>query len=91
VDGVKLLAEKSEQASAEAERMASKYPAKTEYLERQIAGIQTIARKQDEKLEKQTTNTRIARADVERAKRTVTTDTGADDLCTKLADLGHPC
>ncbi len=87
----KLLAEKSEKTSFESEKKAAEFAAKTEYLEGQMANIKTIARRQDEQLEKQNTNTRSARGDVERAKRTGSIDTGADELCTKLAGLGHPC
>lgn len=75
----------------DAELRAAKYKQKIEYLIQQIDEIQTIARKQDEELEKINGNTARVRGDVERAKRTRSIDANADELCAKLAELGHGC
>ena len=91
VDNAKQNAERSAQAAAEKETAAAEFRQKTEYLERQLTEIQTIARKQDEQLEKLNTNTRGARADVDRARRTRTIAATAAELCQKLAELGHGC
>ena len=73
------------------EMEAAGYKQKIEYLEGKLAEIQTIARKQDEELEKLNTNTHSARTDVDRARRTSSITADADELCQKLAELGHAC
>ncbi|CAN5486178.1 hypothetical protein BH10ACI3_BH10ACI3_23140 [soil metagenome] len=90
-EAAKEVAEGSRQAAEKKEIEAAAYKQKIEYLERHLTDIQTTARKQDEKLEKQITNSRNARVDVERSKRTRTIDANTAELCAKLAELGHPC
>lgn len=80
-----------QKAAAEKELDAARYREKTEYLERRLAEITTNTRKQDEQLEKLSTDTRDARARVARARGLSSTTTGPDELCKKLADAGHPC
>lgn len=82
--------EKQTQAAAR-ELEAAEYKQKSEYLEQQLADIQTNKRKQDEKLERSITNARLARGDVERAKRSRTIPAQTVELCAKLAELGHAC
>lgn len=91
VRDAKQAAADSQQIADEKEKEASIYKAKIEYLEQQIADSQTTARRQDEKLKTQTTNTARARADVERSRSVRSIDTGVNELCAKLAELGHPC
>jgi len=87
----KRSAAASQQLADDREKEANIYKEKSEYLERQIAGSSAAARRQDEKIKTQTTNTARARADVERARGVRTIDTNTDELCAKLARLGHPC
>ena len=78
-------------AAAQLESQAAEYKAKTEYLEQQIADINAIATKQNDELEKLSKTTDSARRDVERARNIRSVAATADQLCAKLADLGHPC
>lgn len=89
-DAKQAAAEKQDQAAA-IELDAAEYKQKIEYLEQQLAEIQLKTRKQDEKLERTTINSRDARDRVERAKRAWTIDATAAELCAKLAELGHAC
>ena len=89
-DAKQAAGEKETQAAAK-EIEAAQYKQKIEYLEHQLADIQTKTRKQDEKLEKAGNNSRNARDRVERAKRTRSIDADAAELCAKLAELGHAC
>lgn len=91
IESAKADAVKSQAAADEMEKQAAAYAAKTEYLEQKLADIKAIARKQDEELEKLNANTNSARADVERARRIRTAAANADELCAKLAELGHRC
>lgn len=91
VTEVKTVADASQEAASMKEIEAAEYKQKIEYLEYQLTLIQTIARKQDEELEKLNTNSRTARDGVERAKRTRAINATADELCAKLAELGYPC
>ena len=91
VEETKQLAEGRRQLAEKREIEAAGYKQKIEYLEKQLAEIQTHARKQDEKLEKLSVNSGDARRDVERAKRTRTSNTDAAELCGKLGELGHNC
>jgi hypothetical protein len=78
-------------AADEKEKEAAGYKAKTEYLESNLSEIRSIARKQNEELENLNSNTNSARADVERARRVRTIAATAEELCERLAELGHPC
>lgn len=82
--------EKRSQADAK-ETQAAEYKQKIDYLEQQLADTQVRTRRQDEKLERSITNTRLARGRVERAKRSRTIPTQTVELCAKLAELGHAC
>ncbi len=81
----------SERLAASSEQKAAEYKQKIEYLERQISDIQTIARKQDEELEKLNIYSGRARRDVAGASRTRSIATTENELCAKLAELGHGC
>ena len=91
VEDAKREANSSQQSAVRKEIEAAEYRQKTEYLEQQLTEIQTIARKQDDELEKLNINTRGAHADVDRSRRTRSITATADELCAKLAELEHPC
>ncbi|MBK8466120.1 MAG: hypothetical protein IPL32_09835 [Chloracidobacterium sp.] len=89
-DAKQTASEKQDQAAAK-EIEAAEYKQKIEFLEQQLADIQTNTRKQDEKLEKATNSSRNARGGVERAKRTRAGQANTAELCAKLAEIGHSC
>jgi DNA-binding helix-hairpin-helix protein with protein kinase domain len=91
VNAAKQQARASEESAAAAEMQAAGYKQKTEYLETQIAEIGSIARRQDEELEKVSGDVGNARRDVERARKPRAIDANSDELCRKLAELGYPC
>jgi chromosome segregation ATPase len=91
VETAKAAAAEKQTAAAQLETRAAEYKAKTEYLEQQIAEINAIATKQNEELEKLSKTTDSARRDVERTRNIRSVAATADQLCAKLADLGHPC
>ena len=91
VDRAKQNADLSAQTATAKEIEATEYKAKIEYLERQLTEIQTIARKQDDELEKLNVNSRGAHDNVDRARRTRSIAATADELCKKLAEIGHGC
>lgn len=87
----KQAVQTADKLAAEREIEAAAYKQKIEYLESNLTEIQTTARKQDEELEKLNINSRDARNNVERTRRTHTIDTTAAELCAKLAEVGHGC
>lgn len=87
----KQAVQTADKLAATREIEAAAYKKKIEYLESNLTEIQTIARKQDEELEKLNTNSRDARTNVERARRIRSIDTTANELCTKLAEVGRGC
>ena len=87
----KAIAVEKQSIADDREKQAAEYKAKTEYLEQQIAEINAIATKQNEELEKLSKTTDSARRDVERTRNIRSVAATADQLCAKLADLGHPC
>lgn len=91
VETAKRLAVGSQRLAAEKETEAAEFKQKTEYLDRQLADIQTIARRQDEELKALNNNSGRARSDVDRARRTRSITATTDELCKKLAELGHAC
>ena len=91
IETAKSLAAEKQTAADQLEQQADQYKAKTEYLEQQLAQIQAMAKKQDEELESLSKTTNSARADVDRARRVRSVATTADQLCAKLAELGHGC
>jgi predicted RNase H-like nuclease (RuvC/YqgF family) len=91
VDDARSIAAEKQSAADALEDAANEYKAKNEYLEQQIAALRATARKQDEELETLSKTTDSARADVDRARRVQSVATTAEQLCAKLADLGHPC
>ena len=91
VESAKRQARVSEEEAAAAESAAGEYRKKIEYLEGELAAIGQIARRQDEELEKIGGDVNAARRDVERARSIRAIDATADELCAKLAELGHGC
>ena len=91
VDSAKQQARASEHNAVAAESAAGEYRKKIEYLEAEIEAIGGIARRQDEELEKMAGDVGAARRDVERARSVRSIGATADELCAKLAELGHPC
>lgn len=90
-EAAKQAAFVSHRSAAAKEIEAAEYKQKIEYLERQLVEIQTIARRQDEELEKLNVNSGRARSDLERARSTRSIAATAGELCAKLAELGHAC
>lgn len=84
-------AEIQEQHAAELEMQSRKYEEKIVYLETNLAELKTLAKKQDEELKNIETTTGRARADVERARRISSAAATAEEVCRKLAELGHAC
>ena len=85
------IAETADKLAATREIEAAEYKQKIAYLESQLTETANQARKQDEHLEKLNTNSRDARRNVERARRTRPTTTTDTELCQKLAEVGHGC
>ncbi len=91
VETAKTEAAAKQAAADEKEKEAAAYRKKIEYLEANLAEIKSIARKQDEELEKLNANSAGARGRVERARRVRAIAATADELCERLEELGHPC
>ena len=91
VESAKRQARADEEAASAAESAAGEYRKKIEYLEAEIDAISGIARRQNEDLGKINGDVGAAKRDVERARSIRAIDTTADELCAKLAELGHPC
>ena len=91
VESARQQANANEEAARAAEMSAAEYKRKIEHLEGEIDAIGRIARRQDEELEKIDADVGGARRDVLRARSVRSIDANADELCGKLAELGHPC
>ncbi|MEP7075394.1 MAG: hypothetical protein ABI878_06255 [Acidobacteriota bacterium] len=91
VESAKARADAKTKAADEMEKQSAVYAAKTGYLEQKLAEIQAIARKQDEQLEKINVDTNAARTSAGRARSVRAIASTADDLCAKLAEVGHGC
>jgi len=87
----KQAVQTADKLAAAREIEAAAYKQKLEYLENNLTEIQTIARKQDEELEKLNINGRDARSNLERTRRLRSIDTTAAELCAKLAEVGRGC
>jgi hypothetical protein len=90
VDRAKQTAD-MEQRSQTAEAKAGEYIKKIEYLEGELSAIGQIARRQDEELKTISGDVGNARRDVERARGIRAIDITTDELCARLANLGHGC
>jgi predicted RNase H-like nuclease (RuvC/YqgF family) len=86
-----VIAAQKEKLAGELEAKARVYEEKIAYLESNLAELKTLARKQDEELKNIEITTGRARADVERVRSIRSAAATADEVCRKLADLGHPC
>ena len=91
VETAKQTAAEKEKLAAQKENEAARYKEKNEYLEKQIAELQATARKQDEEVESSKTNTAAARRNVDRARGIRSGVSTKDELCRKLAEVGHGC
>ena len=91
VEAARDAASTSERLAVVSEQKAAEYKQKTEYLEGKLTEIQTIARKQDDELEKLSINSLDAHARVDRTRNRRSVTTNAAELCKKLADTGHGC
>ena len=91
VESAKTATADLQRSAVQKEKEAQGYRAKIEYLEQKLNEIQNLATKQDEELEKLTTHTGDARSDIERARRIRAIATTTEELCRKLAEVGHPC
>lgn len=87
----KMRADNLARSANESESEAQEFRAKTEFLERSIGEIRSIAEKQDEELEQIHINTNTRRDAVARARGVRTIGTTTAELCSKLAELGYPC
>src|SRR5687768_1403346 len=85
------IAAERQQRADELEGLSRKYEEKIAYLEVNLAELETLARKQDEELKTIETTTGNARRDVERARRIRSAAATAEELCRKLAEVGHGC
>lgn len=91
VTEAQAIATEIERRASTAETEAAQYRAKIEHLERVTAEIAQIARKQDEELEKLSDKRVADSSDVDRARGVRAIDATTDELCKKLAELGHGC
>ena len=87
----KAIAADHQKRADELESTSRKYEEKIAYLEANLSELQTLARKQDEELRTIENTTGNARRDVERARRIRSATVTAEDLCRKLAEVGHGC
>ncbi len=90
-ENAKQSADVQEQRAYELEMSARKFEEKIAYLEANLGELRSLARKQDEELKDIETTTGNARRDVERSRSIRTAASTADEVCRKLAELGHAC
>lgn len=91
VEAAKREAVEFEKQSQTAEAKAGEYVKKIEYLEGELTAIGQIARRQDEELKAISGDIGAARRDVERTRSIRAIDTTTNELCARLANLGHAC
>ena len=91
IEKAESAATAAEKTAAESETKSAGFKEKIEYLEANLREIRLIARKQDEEVEKISADTRTARDRMFDARRVRTIAATADELCEKLARVGHPC
>ncbi len=91
VEGLKQTAAEKQEHAAELESRSRVYEGKIAYLESNLDELKTLAMKQDDELKQIDITTGNARADVERTRRIRSAAATADEVCRKLAELGHPC
>ena len=91
VRDAKAAAIEKQQLADEKEKQAGEYKAKIDYLEQQTDELRAARQKQDEELKILSANSDNARRDVSRTRVTSSKPATADQLCAKLANLGHPC
>lgn len=91
IDEAKAVAQEKQSLADEKEKQAGEYKAKIDYLEQQTDALRAERQKQDEELKTLSANVDNARRDVSRARVTSSKPATVDELCAKLAGLGHPC
>ena len=91
VGDAKAVAIEKQQLADEKEKQAGEYKAKIDYLEQQTDELRAARQKQDEELKILSANSDNARRDVSRTRVTSSKPATADELCAKLANLGHAC
>ena len=91
VDEARRVSDEAKKRAATLETAAAEYDAKIRYLEQQLSAMAPIARKQDEELQKLNVDINSRRADVERARSIRSIAANAEELCRRLAELGHGC
>ena len=91
VVAAKTEADTKTRSADESEKRSAEYAAKTEYLEQKLVETSEIARKQNEELEKLKNDTAARRNDAARARSVRSIAATADELCERLAEIGHPC
>jgi hypothetical protein len=91
VDAAKTIAAEKQNSAIEAEKAAAEYKQKIEYLEQELGEARALATKPDDEIENFKTNTGVARRDVERVRRVRSVAGTTEELCRKLAEVGHPC
>ncbi|MFL6469147.1 MAG: hypothetical protein ACJ72Z_14410 [Pyrinomonadaceae bacterium] len=90
-DEARAIASQKQERADDLEMQSRKYEEKIAYLETNLTELKMLATKQDEELKSIEVNTGNARADVERARRIRSAAATAEEVCRKLADLGHGC
>ncbi|MEO7673872.1 MAG: hypothetical protein ABIU09_07325 [Pyrinomonadaceae bacterium] len=91
VDAAKYNAKQIETNSRKLGQKAAGYEQKIRYLETSLSELESIARNQDEKLKELANDTNTARDSVRHARSVRAIESTNDELCAKLAKLGHPC
>ena len=91
VEAARQKSEALAKRSQMAEATAGEYVKKIEYLESELAAIASVARRQDEELKTISGDVGTARRDVERARSIRAIVATSDELCARLANLGHAC
>jgi hypothetical protein len=91
VGDANIAAQEKQRIADEREQQSNEYKAKIDYLERQTDVLRSLTKQQDEELKKLSADTDNARANVRRTRVPSPKPATVDELCAKLADLGHPC
>ena len=91
VEAAKNNAETVTEEARELEKNSVEYLQKIKYLEDSLSKIETIARRQDQEIEKLSKNTNAARNGVRHARSVRAIESSGADLCARLAEIGHAC
>ena len=91
VGDAKAAALETQRTAGEKEKESGEYKAKIDYLEQERDALNATRQKQDEELKKLSATVDNARRDVRRTRGVRTKPATVDELCAKLAELGHAC